>query len=274
MVQAFVLTISRFNKMLLSFALLSAAVLPAQALDLRQIERQLHVLTNDLRTEKQLTPLLALPELDAVARRHSENMAQQSFFSHSDLEGRSSSDRLALFFPALFAMSSGENIAMRTVGNDDENTIARGLFTQWRNSPGHYANMTDAAFRQLGVGVGLSGQKVYATQNFTAALVQLLDPLPSSVSSGPPVTLRFRLLAEFPKEALSLYIKVPDAQARFPVGGGTFYVGGGPLQPSWESGDIFSVKIPTTHGTGTYQLNIGNNGSYYTTPYRFAVKAP
>ncbi|MGV3524538.1 MAG: CAP domain-containing protein [Candidatus Sericytochromatia bacterium] len=274
MAQAFALTVSRLHKVVLSLALLSAAALPSHALDLRQIERQLHVLSNDLRAEKQLAPLQALPELDAVARGHSENMAQQGFFSHSDLQGRSSSDRLALFFPALFAMSSGENIAMRTVGSDDENTVARGLFTQWRNSPGHYANMTDKAFRQLGVGVAINGQKVYATQNFTAALVQLLDPLPLSVSSGPPVTLRFRLLAEFPKETLSLYLKVPDAQARFPVGGGSFYVGGGPLQPRWESDDVFSVTIPTTHGAGTYQLNMGNNGSYYTTPYRFAVKTP
>ncbi|PKL76085.1 MAG: hypothetical protein CVV27_12060 [Candidatus Melainabacteria bacterium HGW-Melainabacteria-1] len=248
-------------------------MLPALALDLDRVEAEIHRLSNVLRAEKDLPPLAQLPELDGLARRHSNNMARQQFFAHQDPEGLSPSARMQTQLPGLLTMGSGENIAMRSSGAD-ELTVARALVSQWRNSPGHYRNIISPDYLHLGVGIADSGQNIYATQVFAAGLVLLKSPLPASVSTGESVALQFRFLANFAPEQLSLFLTVPDKQARFPASGGSFYTGGGPLIPQWQDASHFTVTIPSRYGLGQYRLGIGRQGSYYNTPYQFEVVAP
>ena len=48
----------------------------------------------------------------------------------------------------------------------DEDGAARSLVGWWMNSPGHRANILDAGYRGIGVGVAVERETVYATQNF------------------------------------------------------------------------------------------------------------
>lgn len=259
----------------LSLALLMAVAalcwehtrLPAQALDLDSVEREIHRLTNQLRQTQQVPPLAPLPGLYHIARKHSQAMATQGFFSHTDPQGRGPSDRMRLFLPGLLSTGSGENIAMRSQGDEGEMALALALFTQWKNSPGHYANMVSGSFRHLGVGVALHNQEIYATQNFAKGLVQLLSGPPAKVKSGPAVKMKFEFLADFPRQALSVFVYVPDKTARFYTSGGSFYTGGGPLEPKWLNQSQFEITVPTDKGLGAYRLGIGQNGSYYNTPF-------
>lgn len=255
------------------FASLPAALLagsgPARAaLDLPRVEAEIHRLTNAMRAEKGLPPLAALPDLDTLARTHSQDMAKRHFFAHDNPDGASAGDRLRTRLPGLLTAGSAENIAMRSLGGD-EKALAYALMQQWRHSPGHYANIISARMRQLGAGVAVGADGIYATQDFTDALVQLETPLPDRVLYGRTVIVDFRFLAGFAPAQLSAFLHVPDPQTRFPAGGNRFYTGGGPLQPEWRDADHFRLRIPVSYGRGVYSLGIGSQGSYYPTPYRF-----
>lgn len=247
----------------------SMSLMPAAALDLDSVENEIHRLTNQLRQEKHVPPLAPLKGLYEVSRKHSQAMAEQGFFAHTDPQGRGPSDRLKLFLPGLLTMGSGENIAMRSLGQDDEAEVALGLFTQWKHSPGHYANMVSESYRHLGVGVALKNGDVYATQNFAKGLVQLQSGPPAKVKSGPPVKMKFEFLADFPPAEVSVFVHVPDESARFYTTGGAFYTGGGPISPVWLDKTHFEITLPTDKGLGAYTLGIGQKGSYYDTPFGF-----
>ncbi|HEY9840866.1 MAG TPA: CAP domain-containing protein [Candidatus Obscuribacterales bacterium] len=248
-------------------------VLQAQALDLRKVEKEIHRLTNEMRAEKGLKPLAPMRELDGLARAHSRNMAENDFFDHVDPDGNSPFDRMKKNLPTLLTMGAAENIAMRSISGAAELALAKGLSQQWRHSPGHYRNIMKPAYLQLGVGVAAKDGDIYATQNFAAGLVMLEQDLPGRIQAGGPVRLSFRYLADFPPDELSVFLNVPDAEARFPTAGGSFYTGGGPLQPVWKEKQRFELNIPTSYGLGVYSLGIGRNGSYYPTPFSFeAVK--
>lgn len=247
--------------------------LPALALDLRAVEVKIHALTNQLRAEKSLPPLHPLESLAKIARLHSQAMAEQNFFSHTDPQGRSPFDRMAEFLPGLLSVGSGENIAMRSQGPESEEQLAQGLFLQRKNSPGHYANMVSTGFRHLGVGLAERRGHYYATQNFANGLVLLQSSIPPRLPSGSPVDLRFEFLADFPAAELTAFVRVPDKQARFYTSSGAFYTGGGPITPQWIDKTHFVLRLPTDRGAGSYSLGIGRNGAYYDTPFSYWVSA-
>jgi uncharacterized protein YkwD len=266
------------NRVIFSFAVLASlcfqVLLPVQALDLDRVEKEIHQLTNELRQEKKLPVLAPFAGLYMLARKHSQAMADQHFFAHTDPQGRSPFARMDLFLPGFLSMGSGENIAMRTWNQDDESTVAQAIYLQWKHSPGHYANMVSLGFRHLGVGIALKNNEIYATQSFAKGLVNLQSGPPKQVPSGSPVKMKFEFLADFPATDLSVFIHVPDTKARFLTSSGSFYTGGGPIQPVWLDKTHFEITLPTDKGLGKYTLGIGPKGSYYDTPYGFeTVKA-
>jgi uncharacterized protein YkwD len=107
-------------------------------------------------------PLVMQPQLQASARKHSKDMAEHNYFSHTDLSGGSPFDRMkAEGYTGGFM---GENIA---AGNA---TVAATM-DQWMNSDGHCANIMNPKYTQLGVGyfyTSTSTYKHYWTQNFGA----------------------------------------------------------------------------------------------------------
>ena len=240
-------------------------------LNLQLLESEIYRLTNAMRAEQGLAPLAELAELDGLSRIHSENMAHNDFFDHKDPQGLLPPERMLKFLPLLLSANSGENIALRSI-DADESAMAQTLMSLWRNSPEHYHNIINKAFRHMGVGAATQDDKLYATQTFASA-VALLEAQPQAVFYGSPVTLRFRFLADFPTSELTAFLHAPDPEARIPAGNGTAFVGKGPLKPEWTDTEHFQLSLPASYGLGTYRIRIGHNGTYYDKDFSFtAVK--
>lgn len=107
-------------------------------------EWQIIKLTNDLRASLGLPPLAYNPLLTRAAREQSRAMGDDSFFSHDNpITGSSPSSRVAEQGYRYFSV--GENIAAGY-------PTAEETMTGWINSPGHYANLIRAEYREIGVG--------------------------------------------------------------------------------------------------------------------------
>ncbi|UOZ06936.1 CAP domain-containing protein [Amycolatopsis sp. WQ 127309] len=114
-------------------------------------------LVNAIRTKSGLPPLRTDERLRAAARGHSKDMARRDFCAHVDPDGRAPADRMRA---AGHPRPGGENVAR---GQEDPRTVVQA----WLDSPGHRANLLNAEFTTIGVGVHfLSGKGPYWTQNF------------------------------------------------------------------------------------------------------------
>lgn len=124
-----------------------------------QVEAAVLCLTNVERAAKSLPALKADKRLTAAAFGHSSDMAQQNYFSHTSLDGRTLGERVSATGYAW--RSVGENIAAgyRT---------ARSVMLGWMTSKGHCVNILREAWTGLGVGVAAGGGSygVWWTQNF------------------------------------------------------------------------------------------------------------
>jgi uncharacterized protein YkwD len=108
---------------------------------------------NQYRASNGLGPLKTCVTLNRAAQGHSEDMRDQNYFSHTGLNGSKFSERCcdACYGPACpLQTAMGENIAAG-------NSTAAGTFDQWKNSPGHNANMLGANYTVMGIGRATGG---------------------------------------------------------------------------------------------------------------------
>jgi uncharacterized protein YkwD len=115
-------------------------------------------LTNAERAKAGCGPLAAEGRLTTAAQGHTSDMAQNNYFDHTSLDGRTMVDRIrATGFPLT---AVGENIAAGTA-------TAAATLQLWMNSPGHRANILNCAYTQIGVGYAEGGSyRYYWTQDF------------------------------------------------------------------------------------------------------------
>nr|WP_216317979.1 CAP domain-containing protein [Deinococcus aestuarii] len=104
-------------------------------------------------------PLAYNDALRTAAYNHSKDMATRNFFAHTNPDGQSPFDRMRAAGYTGFA-AAAENIA---AGQATPEAVVAG----WLQSPGHCANIMNAAYRDLGVGYYAGGgYGHYWTQNF------------------------------------------------------------------------------------------------------------
>lgn len=158
---------------------------PLSELDRGRVEKLVHRYVNERRAAHDLETLAFDTELREIARYHSEDMAENDYFSHVSPSGETMSDRYDKFGYDCRAYTSentyytgAENIAytyydtdVRTENGTERYTnadeLARGIVRGWMNSQGHRENILTAAWNNEGIGIAItSGGKVYATQNF------------------------------------------------------------------------------------------------------------
>ena len=131
---------------------------------------------NELRSSMGLQPVTRYQELDAVAQDWSEQQAAANNMSHRP--------DFTSVYPQGWTTGS-ENVAWRTSGGDTGALI----FEQWRNSPGHYKNMTDPNVNSIGIGFApTSDGKWYATQNFAAYNVSNSTLTPTTTTTNTTTT--------------------------------------------------------------------------------------
>jgi uncharacterized protein YkwD len=111
------------------------------------LESRLHDAVNDFRREQHLIELERRPELDAVARAHSDDMVRRGFFSHASPEGNTWVERLSLAGVTGFTMA-GENVG-QTSRSDPNREILEG----WKASPAHRENLMSRPMNATGIGI-------------------------------------------------------------------------------------------------------------------------
>lgn len=121
-------------------------------------EYLLFELTNSARIQRNL-PLLKWDEQTTItARKHSDDMAENQYFSHTNLAGQSPFDRMNEDGIEFFV--AGENLAY---GQYSSIFAHEGLM----NSAGHRENILKPEFRFLGVGTAFNSEnQPYYTANF------------------------------------------------------------------------------------------------------------
>ncbi|WP_138416657.1 CAP domain-containing protein [Aquibacillus sediminis] len=121
-------------------------------------EHQLFDLTNAARVKHGLSPLTWETSVRTTARKHSSDMAQNGYFSHTNLEGQSPFERMSN--DNISFRSAGENLA---AGQPSSIFAHQGLM----NSLGHRENILKERFESLGVGVAFDeDDQPFYTENF------------------------------------------------------------------------------------------------------------
>ncbi|MFT8322251.1 MAG: CAP-associated domain-containing protein [Bacillus sp. (in: firmicutes)] len=121
-------------------------------------EYQLFDLTNASRVNNGLSPLKWNDHVKGTARKHSNDMAVNNYFDHTNLEGESPFDRM--LEDGIRYTTAGENLAY---GQYSSIFAHEGLM----NSSGHRKNILQKDFRNLGIGVAFNAKsQPYYTENF------------------------------------------------------------------------------------------------------------
>lgn len=113
-------------------------------------------LVNVVRKRAGLPRLSCDERLRVAARNHSRDMAARAFCAHVNPDGVTPAERMSA---AGHPSPGGENVAQ---GQSNPHAV----MTAWMDSPPHRANILNAEFKTLGVGVELGGTGPYWTQNF------------------------------------------------------------------------------------------------------------
>jgi len=104
-------------------------------------------------------PLNVSRDLNDAAADHARDMARRKYFEHRGRDGSQPRDRVLR--AGYKSRLTGENIAL---GPESAEEVVAG----WLDSPGHCANIMDARFQDIGVGVatGRGRGQIYWVQNF------------------------------------------------------------------------------------------------------------
>tara|TARA_B110000438_G_scaffold283927_1_gene312465 strand:+ start:318 stop:905 length:588 start_codon:yes stop_codon:yes gene_type:complete len=135
------------------------------------VTRQIHILINEQRAIHDLKSLSWNSKAAQAALNHSTDMASRNYFEHDSPEGYDFSWRYAQvgFSCAVtkgnMIYGGGENI-MFLEGYYGVDKIATETVDGWMNSPGHRSNILTTHFLSEGIGVSISGNEIYVTQNF------------------------------------------------------------------------------------------------------------
>ncbi|RDI62463.1 CAP domain-containing protein [Microvirga subterranea] len=145
-------------------------------------------LVNDARANAGAKPLTFDGELLDSSDAHSAWMDQTDTFSHTGVNGSTPGDRMTA--AGYGWQAYGENIAYVS-GGMTEATV-RQLHTNLMNSPGHYANIINGNFEEIGIGLKegtINGYKVvFVTQNFgTPNAIERAEPNDVDATT-PPTT--------------------------------------------------------------------------------------
>lgn len=108
---------------------------------------------NTYRQRNGLAPLKLSPTLTAAAKWMSADMAAKNYFNHTDSLGRDAFSR-SKAFGYTYSTYWGENIAAG-------NASAANTMVQWKNSPGHNANMLNASYKVIGIGRAYGAASTY-----------------------------------------------------------------------------------------------------------------
>jgi uncharacterized protein YkwD len=145
------------------------------------IESDFMAILNAERATLGKTPPTVNSYLSTAAYLHSKDMAEQGYFSHTSLDGRTFDQRIIAAGYTNYS-SLAENIAY-AYGSPDASRV----YGMWKNSSGHYANMM-GDFSDAGLGA-------YSKNGYTYYTLDLGKSRSMQIPEFPSATM---LLAFFP----------------------------------------------------------------------------
>lgn len=117
------------------------------------ITESIIALLNSSRTQMALPNLIMSSELNSAAQRHSNDMAKNGVLDHVGSDASQFWQRMS---DAGYLLTTGaENILLRS------DTNAQAVFSQWRNSPSHQANMMNPDYVEIGVAYAQAPDGIY-----------------------------------------------------------------------------------------------------------------
>lgn len=156
--------------------------LTGKQVDVKEIEILIFKYTNIERRNHGLDELVWDEKLAKIAREHSEDMAENDFFSHVNLKGEGPTARARRHGYSVhkelgggwYTEGIGENIGKMPTGNvegvgyvsNDADSIAKAQVESWMDSSGHRQNILNPSYDRLGVGIAYDGNYYISTQNF------------------------------------------------------------------------------------------------------------
>lgn len=139
---------------------LSKPIIPPDEIDRPLIRDAIFQLTNNLRQEQGAGALTQNEVLIEAADIRALETATN--FSHTRPNGEAFHTVLTFAYDYQMA---GENLAMGTYHGTDEE-MATFLFNGWVDSEGHYKNMIEPEFTEIGIGVHYDNEMLYLVQIF------------------------------------------------------------------------------------------------------------
>lgn len=149
-----------------------------------QQSRKIIALTNEFRKSLQLPALAENQKLNQAAYAKAQDMLLKEYFAHISPQGKGLDNFLnqANYKYAV----AGENLAMGFSAPED-------VMDAWKQSPTHYANLTDLDFSQIGVGMtegGYQGTETtlvaqYFASPASAAYALAQQPKPIATAAKP-----------------------------------------------------------------------------------------
>ena len=128
-----------------------------------EVEQAIFNKVNEERTKAGVAPLTYNTTMENYARIKSQDMGDNNYFSHTDLNGNNITTKMKA--DGVTYKAWGENIAY-IAGVTDPTALANQFMTNWMNSQGHKENILSTKFSSIGVGVYKIGNKLYGTQEF------------------------------------------------------------------------------------------------------------
>jgi uncharacterized protein YkwD len=138
---------------------------------IQDIKIKVHQLVNEERRDYGLRHLSWNEKLAQAALNHSTDMASRGYYAHDSPEGHDFSWRYSqIGFSCSVVRGNmiygGAENLMFLEGHYGVDNIATVTVDGWMDSPGHRKNMLNPDWRSEGIGVSMSGNKIYITQNF------------------------------------------------------------------------------------------------------------
>jgi len=125
---------------------------------------------NAARAAYGLPPLVLSSAISAVANAHAWDMLTNGYFSHTSLDGRTKQDRLRN--GGISFGWSGENLCYSNNGARSPTDVLNWCQAQFMSEPypgysNHIGNILGTHYTRIGIGIAVSGSKVYVVWDFT-----------------------------------------------------------------------------------------------------------
>lgn len=142
------------------------------SIDTEKLALKIHLLVNEERTKEGLNSLGWSSSMSKIAKKHSEDMILRNYYDHLSPERKDVADRYEQedfickkLLPDGSYLKGGENLALIN-GLKRTSDIAPLVVGSWMESPDHRKNILYNFYDSEGIGIMISDDELYITQNF------------------------------------------------------------------------------------------------------------